>query len=191
MSGKISILAGGIHRYLLADLTGRFAGGYPIHPHGPAKRRRQHRYGSRLAGHPYAQVRLLACRRAPAGGSDILANGGKSRRTPAKALSLTVELVFDDQSADQQFTGCPATNLTRIPFMVAGPPGEPLTFPVDTPVAAKFSLLNAAADSGSVYAHGCVRYYDVMTNLERLTEFCVRYYGGDNYEMCDNSNLMD
>jgi hypothetical protein len=30
-----------------------------------------------------------------------------------------------------------------------------------------------------------------MTSLERLTEFYVRYFGGGNYEMCDNSNLMD
>ena len=30
-----------------------------------------------------------------------------------------------------------------------------------------------------------------MTNLERLIEFRVRYYGGDKYEMCDNSNLME
>jgi hypothetical protein len=60
-------------------------------------------------------------------------------RTPAKALSLTVEFVFDDQSADKQVTGCPATNLTRIPFVVAGPPGKPFTFPVDTAVAAKFA----------------------------------------------------
>jgi hypothetical protein len=30
-----------------------------------------------------------------------------------------------------------------------------------------------------------------MTNLQRVTEFCVRYFGGENYDMCDNSNLMD
>ena len=58
--------------------------------------------------------------------------------------------------------------------------------PQHRPLAAKVAQLNeAAASSISVYAHGCVRYHDVMTNLERLTEFCVRYYGGDNYEMCD------
>lgn len=113
-------------------------------------------------------------------------------RTPAKQLAVTVEFVFDDQSADKQFTGCPATNLIRNPFMVAGPPGEPFTFPLGTNLAAKLAQLNGAADSGlSVYAHGCVRYHDVMTNVQRLTEFCVRYYGGDNYQMCDNSNLMD
>ena len=113
-------------------------------------------------------------------------------RTPAKALQVTVEFVLGDQSADKQFTGCPETNLIRNPFMVAGPPGEPFTFPLGTELAAKFAQLNGAADSRlSIYAHGCVRYHDVMTNLERLTGFCVRYYGGDNYEMCDNSNLMD
>jgi hypothetical protein len=32
---------------------------------------------------------------------------------------------------------------------------------------------------------------NLMTKLERLIEFCVRYYGGDNYEMCDNSNLRE
>jgi hypothetical protein len=92
-------------------------------------------------------------------------------RTPAKALSLTAEFVFGDQWADQQFTGCPATNLTRNPFMVAGPPGEPFSFPVESAVAAKFAQLN---DS---------RRQTAMTNLERLTEFCVRYYGGDHYEI--------
>lgn len=113
-------------------------------------------------------------------------------RTPAKQLAVTVELVFDDQSAAKQFSGCPATNLIRSPFMVAGPPGEPFTFPLGTDLATKLAQLNGATDSRlSVYVHGCVRYHDVMTNLERLTEFCVRYYGGDNYEMCDNSNLMD
>jgi hypothetical protein len=113
-------------------------------------------------------------------------------RTPAKQLAVTVEFVFDDQSADKQFTRCPETNLIRNPFMVAGPPGEPFTFPLGANLAAKLAQLNGAADSGlSLYAHGCVRYHDVMTNLQRLTEFCVRYYGGDNYEMCDNSNLMD
>ena len=113
-------------------------------------------------------------------------------RTPAKQLVLTVEFVFDDQSADKQFTGCPETNLLRNPFMVAGPPGEPFTFPLGTDLAARVAQLNGGAGSSlSVYAHGCIRYHDVMTNLQRLTEFCVRYYGGDNYEMCDNSNLMD
>jgi hypothetical protein len=113
-------------------------------------------------------------------------------RTPAKQLAVTVEFVFDDQSADKQFTGCPETNLIRNPFMVAGPPGEPFTFPLGANLAAKLAQLNGAAASGlSIYAHGCVRYHDVMTNLQRLTEFCVRYYGGDNYQMCDNSNLMD
>jgi hypothetical protein len=113
-------------------------------------------------------------------------------RTPAKALAVTVEFVFDDQAADIQFTGCPATNLLRNPFMVAGPPGEPFTFPIGRDLAAKFAQLNGAEDSSpSIYAHGCVRYYDVMTNLQRLTEFCVRYHGGENYEMCDNSNLME
>src|SRR5262245_23479738 len=43
-------------------------------------------------------------------------------RTPAKALEVTVEFVFDNQSVDKQFTGCPETNLMRSPFMVAGPP---------------------------------------------------------------------
>jgi hypothetical protein len=113
-------------------------------------------------------------------------------RTPAKQLAVTVEFVFNDQSADKQFTGCPETNLIRNPFMVAGPPGEPFTFPLGANLAAKLAQLNGAADSSlSLYVHGCVRYHDVMTNLQRLTEFCVRYYGGDNYEMCDNSNLMD
>jgi hypothetical protein len=113
-------------------------------------------------------------------------------RTPAKQLAVTVEFVFDGQSADKQFTGCPETNLIHNPFMVAGPPGEPFTFPLGANLAAKLAQLNGAAASGlSIYAHGCVRYHDVMTNLQRLTEFCVRYYGGDNYQMCDNSNLMD
>jgi hypothetical protein len=113
-------------------------------------------------------------------------------RTPAKALAVTVEFVFDNQAVDQQFTGCPRTNLVSTPFMVAGPPGEPFTFPLGSELAAKFAQLNGAADRNlSIYAHGCVRYHEVMTNLERLTEFCVRYYGGDNYEMCDNSNLME
>jgi hypothetical protein len=113
-------------------------------------------------------------------------------RTPAKALAVTVEFVFDSQAADEQFTTCPATNLIKNPFMVAGPPGELFTFPLGAAVAAKLAQLNEAAHNGvSVYAHGCVRYHDVMTNLERITEFCVRYYGGDNYEMCDNSNLME
>jgi len=113
-------------------------------------------------------------------------------RTPAKELAVTVEFVFDDQSADRQFTGCPDRNLIRNPFMVAGPPGESFTFRLGTELAAKFAQLHGPTDSTlSIYAHGCVRYHDVMTNLERLTEFCVRYYGGDNYEMCDNSNLME
>jgi hypothetical protein len=113
-------------------------------------------------------------------------------RTPAKALAVTVEFAFDGQAADKQFTGCPATNLIRNPFMVAGPPGEPFTFPIDGDLAANFAQLNGAEGSRlSIYAHGCVRYYDVMTNLQRLTEFCVRYYGGENYQMCDNSNLME
>src|SRR5215472_6228430 len=113
-------------------------------------------------------------------------------RTPAKALAVSVEFVFGDQSADKQFTGCPETNLIRNPFMVAGPPGEPFTFPLGTDLAAKFAQLSGATGSSlSIYAHGCLRYHDVMTSLERLTEFCVRYFGHDNYEMCDNSNLMD
>ena len=53
-------------------------------------------------------------------------------RTPAKALALAVEFVFDDQAADKQFTACPETNLIRNPFMVAGPPGERFTFPLST-----------------------------------------------------------
>jgi len=113
-------------------------------------------------------------------------------RTPATDLVLTIEFGFDDQSADKDFNGCPATNLSRHAFMVSGPPGTPWSFPVDAPVAAKFAQLNPDTDStASIYAHGCVRYHDVMTRVDRLTEFCVRYYGGDNYEMCDNSNLMD
>jgi len=113
-------------------------------------------------------------------------------RTPAKAVAVTVEFAFDDQAAGKQFTGCPATNLIRNPFMMAGPPGEPFTFPIGRDLAAKFAQLNGAEHGSlSIYAHGCVRYYDVMTNLQRLTEFCVRYYGGENYEMCDNSNLME
>lgn len=113
-------------------------------------------------------------------------------RTPAKALALTVEFVFDDQAADKQFSGCPSTNLLRNPFMVAGPPGEPFTFPLGPDLAAKLAQLNGAEGSSlSIYAHGCVRYSDVMTNLQRVTEFCVRYFGGENYDMCDNSNLMD
>ena len=83
-------------------------------------------------------------------------------RTPAKALQVTVEFVLDDQSADKQFTGCPETNLIRNPFMVAGPPGEPFTFPLGTDLAAKVARLNEAADGSlSIYAHGCVRYHDV------------------------------
>jgi hypothetical protein len=113
-------------------------------------------------------------------------------RTPAKALAVTVEFAFDQQATDKQFTGCPATNLLRNPFLVAGPPGEPFTFPIGRDLAGKFAQLNGAEDSGpSIYAHGCVRYYDVMTNLQRVTEFCVRYWGGENYQMCDNSNLME
>jgi hypothetical protein len=113
-------------------------------------------------------------------------------RTPAKALALTVEFVLDNQEVDKQFTACPGTNLVRNPFMVAGPPGEPFTFPLDRELAAKFAQLNEGTDRNlSIYAHGCVRYHDVMTNLERVTEFCVRYYSGGNYEMCDNSNLME
>jgi len=112
-------------------------------------------------------------------------------RTPAKELAVTVEFVFDDQSADRQFTGCPERNLIRNPFIVASPPGESFSFPLGSDLAAKFAQLHGPTDSTlSIYAHGWVRYHDVMTNLERLTEFCVRYYGGDNYEMCDNSNLM-
>jgi hypothetical protein len=113
-------------------------------------------------------------------------------KTPAKALVLTVEFAFDDQSGDKQFAGCPETNLARSPFMVAGPPGEPWTFAVENVTPAQLTGLKSTSDNNaSVYAHGCVRYNDVMTNQPRLSEFCVRYYGGDSYIMCDNNNLME
>jgi hypothetical protein len=81
---------------------------------------------------------------------------------------------------------------SAIPSWWQDPPGEPFTFPLGTDLATKVARLNEAADSSlSIYAHGCVRYHDVMTNLERVTEFCVRSHGGDNYQMCNNSNLME
>jgi len=116
-------------------------------------------------------------------------NLGKS---PAKNLVFTVEFEFDDQSGDKQFTACPESGLARSPFMVAGPPGEPFTFEVEKVTPAQLAGLKVApGNNASVYAHGCVRYNDVMTNLPRITEFCVRYYGGDSYIMCDNNNLME
>ena len=116
-------------------------------------------------------------------------NLGKS---PAKGLVFTVEFAYDDQSADKQFAGCPVSNLARSPFIAAGPPGEPWTFEVENTTAEQLAGLKGASNkSASVYAHGCVRYNDVLTNLPRLSEFCVRYYGGDNYIMCDNNNLME
>ncbi|MGO9607014.1 MAG: hypothetical protein ACLQAT_27090 [Candidatus Binataceae bacterium] len=76
--------------------------------------------------------------------------------------------------------------------MLAGPPGEPWTVSVTTITAAQFARLKAVAgSSASVYAHGCVRYHDVMTDQVRLTEFCVRYHGADDYVLCDNANLME
>jgi hypothetical protein len=111
-------------------------------------------------------------------------------KTPAKALTITLEFAFDDQHADKQFNGCPEVPPGRIPFLVAGPPGDPWTVSVSTVTAAQFARLNAGTDA-SVYAHGCVRYHDVMTDQVRLTEFCVRYYGADNYIVCDNANLME
>jgi hypothetical protein len=113
-------------------------------------------------------------------------------KTPAKALDMTVEFAFDDQSGDKRFEGCPEANLHRVPFMVAGPPGEPWPVLVATVTSAQFATLKSeAGSSASVYAHGCVRYRDVMTDRVRLTEFCVRYFGADNYTMCDNANLME
>ena len=116
-------------------------------------------------------------------------NLGKS---PAKSLVFTVEFAFDNQPGDKQFTGCPENNPVRSPFMVAGPPGEPWTFEVENVTPDQLSGLKGSSDkNASVYAHGCVRYNDVMTNLPRLSEFCVRYYGGDNYIMCEANNLME
>jgi hypothetical protein len=111
-------------------------------------------------------------------------------RTPAKDLSMTVGFVFEDQPTDKQFSGCPETNSNQVPFMVAGPPGEPWTVAVGTVPAADFAKLKPGG-TASVYAHGCVHYHDVMTDQVRLTEFCVRYSGGNQYMMCDNANLMD
>jgi hypothetical protein len=111
-------------------------------------------------------------------------------KTPAKALAITIEFAFDNEHADKQFSGCPEANLGRIPFMVAGPPGEPWAISVSSVTAAQFAQLKAGTNA-SVYAHGCVQYHDVMTDRVRLTEFCVRYYGADNYIVCDNGNLME
>jgi len=113
-------------------------------------------------------------------------------KTPARALTVTLEFAFDDQSTDKQFTGCPDSNLNRVHFMIAGQPGETVTIPVETIGAEQFAKLKPGpGNHASVYAHGCVRYRDVLTDQVRLTEFCVRYYGGDDYVTCDNSNLMD
>jgi hypothetical protein len=110
---------------------------------------------------------------------EILAKCGKSGQDRGQSSGVTVEFFFDDPAADKQFSGCPATSLIRNPLTVAGPPGEPFTFPIGRDLAAKFAQLNGAPDrSLSIYAHGCVRYCEVMTNLQRLTEFRVRYYGG-------------
>ena len=110
---------------------------------------------------------------------EILANCGNRDRTQAKALASRLSFSLTIQAADKQFSGCPATSLMRNPLMVAGPPAEPFTFPIGRDLAAKFAQLNGAPDrSLSIYAHGCVRYCEVMTNLQRLTEFRVRYYGG-------------
>lgn len=113
-------------------------------------------------------------------------------RTPARDLLMTIEFAFDDSAADKQFKGCPEADPSRVPFMMAGPPGEPWVIPVTNVVADDFARLKPGAGStASVYAHGCIRYRDVMTEAPRVTEFCVRYHGGNSYVMCDNGNLME
>ena len=86
---------------------------------------------------------------------------------------MTVEFAFDDRSGDKRFEGCPEA-IHRVPFG-RGTAGQPWPVLAATVTSAQFATLKSeAGSSASVYAHGCVRYRDVMTDRVRLTEFCVR-----------------
>jgi hypothetical protein len=109
-------------------------------------------------------------------------------KTPARNILIAVEFkVQDSVRPEPVFTKCPNDpDSAVIPYIR---PDEPFSDNRQLPHATtEERRISLAGKPGTLYVHGCVSYFDLVSNQQRLTEFCQDVSVGT---LCHNNNKLE